>query len=131
MSKRNRQKREVNTVWRDYTSKLLELLRSEAASEIMLEESHILGMIASSPTPEEHLRRVKRHINWFNTPPTEPELLKIYEDSDDNALEHWIHQLQPSGITRQAMAQAEIARDFANMDKPMPPLVFGMSGRSR
>lgn len=70
MSQRNRQKREVNTFWRDYTSKLLQLLRSEKAGSIMLEESHMLGLIASSQSPEQHLQRLHRYIHWYEITPT-------------------------------------------------------------
>ena len=131
MSKRNRNKREVNTVWRDYTSKLLLLLRSEEAGSIMLEESHILGMIASSKSPEEHLQRLHRYINWYEITPTESKILEIYEEEPDDALELWVAQLQPSGIKRQTNQREEIEADIKEMGKPAPPFVFGMTSRSK
>ena len=131
MSKRNREKREVNSVWRDYTSKLLQLLRTEEAGRIMLEESHMLGMIASSKSPEEHLQRLHRYINWYEITPTESKILEIYEEEPDDALELWVAQLQPSGIKRQTNQREEIEADIKEMGKPAPPFVFGMTSRSK
>lgn len=129
MSKRNREKRTVNTVWHDYTSKLLELLRTKKAGSIMLEESHMLGMIASSQSPEQHLQRLHRYINWYEITPTEPNILEEYENDPDDALELWIAQLQPSGIKRQTNQREEIETDFKEMGEPAPAFVFGMTSR--
>ncbi len=129
MSQRNRQKREVNTVWRDYTSKLLQLLRSEEAGSIMLEESHMLGLIASSQSPEQHLQRLHRYIHWDSIKPTEPKILEVYEDSPEDALELWIDQLQPTGSTRQTNHRQQVKADFETMSKPVPAFVFGYRGR--
>ncbi len=129
MSQRNRQKREVNTVWRDYTSKLLQLLRSKEAGSIMLEESHMLGMIASSQSPEQHLQRLHRYINWYEITPTEPKILEVYQNEPDDALELWLAQLQPSGIQRQTNQREETEADFKEMGKPAPDFVFGLSSR--
>ncbi|MEY4530957.1 MAG: hypothetical protein RLZZ156_1678 [Deinococcota bacterium] len=129
MSKRNRQKREVNTVWHNYTSKLLQLLRTDEAGSIMLEESHMLGLIASSQSPEQHLERLNRYIHWFVVAPTEADLLKIYNEDKDDALELWFAKLQPSGIKRQTDQREEIEADFKEMGRPAPPFVFGLSSR--
>jgi hypothetical protein len=125
MSKRNREKRDIHSVWRDYTSKLLTLLRTKAAGSIMLEESHMLGLIASSKSPEEHLARLHRYFHWDDITPTEPELLKMYQEEPSDALELWLERLQPSGITRQMTLREEIKADFEEMGKPVPPFVFG------
>ena len=129
MSKRNREKRTVNTVWHDYTSKLLELLRTKESGSIMLEESHMLGMIASSQSPEQHLQRLHRYTNWYEITPTEPNILEEYENDPDDALELWIAQLQPSGIKRQTNQRKEIEADFKEMGRPAPAFVFGMTSR--
>ena len=78
-------------MWRDYTSKLLQLLKTEESGRLMLEESQMLGLIASSQSPEEHLQRLYRYIHWYEIAPTEPKILEIYEEEPDDALERgWL-----------------------------------------
>jgi hypothetical protein len=130
MSKRNREKREVNTVWRDYTSKLLQLLKTEESGTMMFEESQILGLIASSQSPEEHLQRLSRYINWYKITPTEPDLFEVYEDEPQDALDLWIAKLQPGGIERQIIARERIEDDYKSMGREPPIHVFGLTSRN-
>ncbi len=130
MSKRNREKRELNTVWREYTSKLLQLLKTEESGTLMLEESQMLGLIASSQSPEQHLQRLNRYINWYKTTPTEPDLLEVYKEEPDDALDLWMTKLQPSGIKRQIIAREQIEEDYKSMGKKPPIHVFGLTSRN-
>jgi hypothetical protein len=58
----------------------------------------MLGLIASSQSPEQHLQRLHRYIHWYKITPTEPNILENYAEEPDNALELRLAQLQPSGI---------------------------------